>query len=561
MLQALLRVDTVNPPGNETRAAEVLRDYLSEQAIPCELVARTPERANLVARLEGGDGPSLAFICHTDTVLADPEEWARDPWSGDLVDGEVWGRGALDMKDQVAASAVAFASLWREGFRPAGDLVFAATADEEVGDGFGLEWLVSQHPELVRVDYAINEGGGERIRLGDSVYYLCGTAEKMSAPFLLRVRGRSGHASVPSIADNALVKAAPLLEALGSLRVAPTVIPELERFLAVTLGEVPAAEDVLARVSAELGPGAVELVEPLLSLTVSPTQDRGVAGGERDPCGVRGDRGLPPASRTAAGRRRAGDSPRAGRRGLGAEWIESTEGRARRSTRPLWTALDEFVAGIEPGARLLPLCNAGFTDSALPAGGVRDGRVRLLPAACDGWRARSQARAIPPTSGCPWTTSSSESRCCAWRCAHCSDRRARATVDRGRLRADRSLAPRVRLLRAGGRGSRPDLFLGSGSRRDYAAAVAGSGRAVPGVAAGGVRRAGGGARGRHREWRRLSHRLVGEVVDSGRVRRRGAAGAGRDRAWQCLPGQPRAAPIRLVQRRPDRGRRAASPRW
>src|SRR3990170_8369016 len=165
LLQELIRADTVNPPGNETRAAEVLRDYLARGGIESELIARDPERANVVARIEGGGGPSLAFLCHTDTVLADPGEWDRDPWSGDLVDGEVWGRGALDMKGQVAASAVAFASLSRERFRPTGDVVFAATADEEVGasnggEGYGLQWLVNEHPELVRTDFVLNEGGG-----------------------------------------------------------------------------------------------------------------------------------------------------------------------------------------------------------------------------------------------------------------------------------------------------------------------------------------------------------------------------------------------------------------
>ena len=155
LLQELLRLNTVNPPGNETIAAELLRDYLEQSGIPCELVGRSPDRLNLVARLPGsGDGPSLAFLAHTDTVRADPEEWTRDPWSGDLVDGEIWGRGALDMKNQVAASAVAFASLWREGFRPSGDLILALTADEEVNEDYGLSWLVQEHPELVRADYS-----------------------------------------------------------------------------------------------------------------------------------------------------------------------------------------------------------------------------------------------------------------------------------------------------------------------------------------------------------------------------------------------------------------------
>src|ERR671937_864994 len=122
LLQELIRIDTTNPPGNETPAAELLRDYLEESGVRCELYARVPERANLVARIPGrGDGPRLLFLSHTDTVLADASEWQVDPWSGALLDGEVWGRGALDMKGQVAASAVAVDSLAREGLTPAGD--------------------------------------------------------------------------------------------------------------------------------------------------------------------------------------------------------------------------------------------------------------------------------------------------------------------------------------------------------------------------------------------------------------------------------------------------------
>src|SRR5207244_10802404 len=127
-----------------------------------------------------------------------------------LRDGEGWARGALDMKGQFAASAVAFASLARDGFEPAGDLIFAATADEEVGDDFGLSWLCEAHPEAVRADFAINEGAGERIELGGRPFYLCSTAEKTSAPFLLRVHGRSGHASMPGLPAKAPPKAARL---------------------------------------------------------------------------------------------------------------------------------------------------------------------------------------------------------------------------------------------------------------------------------------------------------------------------------------------------------------
>src|SRR5437660_7631656 len=247
LLQELIRVDTTNPPGYETAAAELLRDYLEDSGVSCELYAKYPERANLVARIPGrGDGPRLLFLSHTDVVLADASEWAADPFGGELRDGEVWGRGALDMKGQVAASAVAIASLAREGFEPSGDLIFAATADEEVGAGFGAQWLCEAHPDAVRCDFCINEGSGERLELGSGAFYLCSVAEKMSAPFRLRVRGRSGHASMPGIADNALVKAAPMIAALGEYepdrRLTPEVVALLE---AAPVQTPPSAADAV----------------------------------------------------------------------------------------------------------------------------------------------------------------------------------------------------------------------------------------------------------------------------------------------------------------------------
>src|SRR5438034_3638392 len=142
LLQKLIRLDTVNPPGNETAAAELLRGYLEATGVACELFARIPERANLVARIRGRGGPRLLLLGHVDTVLADPDEWSVDPWSGELKDGYLWGRGALDMKGQVACEASAVCELAGSGWRPAsGELILIATCDEEAGATYGAKWL------------------------------------------------------------------------------------------------------------------------------------------------------------------------------------------------------------------------------------------------------------------------------------------------------------------------------------------------------------------------------------------------------------------------------------
>jgi acetylornithine deacetylase/succinyl-diaminopimelate desuccinylase-like protein len=363
VLQALIRLDTVNPPGNETRAAEYLRGYLERSGVATELYARVPERASLVARISGrGEGPSLLFLSHTDTVLADASEWQVDPWSGDLRDGQVWGRGALDMKGQVAASAVAIASLARDGFEPAGDLIFAATADEEVGDDFGLSWLCEAHPEAIRADYAINEGAGERIELGGRPFYLCSTAEKTSAPFLLTVRGRSGHASMPGIADNALLKAARLLGRLERLRPEPVLVPEVEALLRTVTGRLARPEEAL-EVARSFSPLAASLVEPLLAVTVSPTMIEASRKRNVIParCRVTVDCRLLPGQTTAEAERLIRDALGEGDYEL--EWIQAQGGTRSPIESPLWDAVESFVAEVEPEASLVPICLAGFTDS------------------------------------------------------------------------------------------------------------------------------------------------------------------------------------------------------
>jgi acetylornithine deacetylase/succinyl-diaminopimelate desuccinylase-like protein len=354
LLSRLIRVDTTNPPGNETAAAELLRDYLEANGLECELYARTPERANVVTRIRGsGDGPSLLLLGHTDVVLADPAEWSVPPFSGELRDGEIWGRGALDMKSEVAANAVAIASLAREGFRPKGDLIFAATADEEVGDGFGLEWLCEAHPDAVRCDFAVNEGGGDRLELGGRTYWVCATAEKMSAPFRITVKGRSGHASMPGIADNALVKAARLVERIAGYEPPREIQQEVAAFLRVLDADLDSLPSV-----------AAELVEPLLAPTFSPTmitasQKRNVIPAL---CEVVVDcrllPGTTPADIEPTIREVLGDDAE-----YEIEFTEAQGGTRSALDTPLWRAVESFVEEAEPGSRAVPICTAGFTDS------------------------------------------------------------------------------------------------------------------------------------------------------------------------------------------------------
>jgi acetylornithine deacetylase/succinyl-diaminopimelate desuccinylase-like protein len=363
LLQELIRIDTVNPPGNETRAAEFLRDYLEGHGVVCDLYAKVPERANLVGRIRGaGDGPRLALLSHTDTVLADPVEWQVDPWSGELRDGEIWGRGALDMKGEVAASAVAVASLARDGFEPAGDLIFVAAADEEVGADYGLQWLVREHPEAVQAEYSLNEGGGDRVVFDNRVFFLCATAEKMSSPWRLRVRGRSGHGSMPSIADNALVKAAPLIERLAAFRPEPRHTPETEAFFRAVLDDVPPAEESAAR-AGEIHPLARLIIEPILSLTFAPTmiqasRQRNVIPAVAE---VTVDCRLQPGQTQA-------EAAEVIREALGEgdfewEWVEAHGGTSSPLETPLWDAVASFVERVEPDAQAVPMCVPGFTDS------------------------------------------------------------------------------------------------------------------------------------------------------------------------------------------------------
>ena len=214
LLRDLIRLDTTNPPGRETQAAEYIAGVLEREGFDPIRTESAPGRGNVTARLGGGPEPPLLLLGHTDVVAAEPEHWTHPPFSGALVDGYVWGRGALDMKNMVAVELMVLLLLKRQGLRLDRDLLFAATADEEAGKGeHGPGWLLDNHPQQLDAPVILTEGGGHDLRLGDQRYYTCQLAQKGICRMAVRFDGSPGHGSVPH-GDNALGK---LCRAMGRL--------------------------------------------------------------------------------------------------------------------------------------------------------------------------------------------------------------------------------------------------------------------------------------------------------------------------------------------------------
>jgi len=214
-LQALVRFNTTNPPGNETPAAEYVRDVLTAEGIEATLLESAPGRGNVVARLRGdGSARPLLLLSHLDVVPAEADEWEHDPFGGELIDGYVWGRGTVDTKQLTAMHMVVLMQLKRSGLPLRRDVILAATADEEVGGRYGLGWLLEEHPQLLDAEYALNEGGGVGIPVGKRYLYVCQTAEKGVCWLKVRARGQPGHGSTPT-GDNAVVRLSEALARLG----------------------------------------------------------------------------------------------------------------------------------------------------------------------------------------------------------------------------------------------------------------------------------------------------------------------------------------------------------
>jgi acetylornithine deacetylase/succinyl-diaminopimelate desuccinylase-like protein len=364
LLQRLIRFDTVNPPGNEQAAQEMLRELLEGAGFEVELLAAVEGRPNLVARLpSGSDGPVLCLLGHVDTVLADPEDWQVDPWSGEIRDGCVWGRGAVDMKSQVAAEVAAVVALCEEGWRPAGgELKVVVTADEETGAEHGAKWLCETHPDKVRADFVVNEGAGQRFSFGDrSLYGVC-TGEKGVFRFTVTTDGRAGHASMPRIAENALTKLAPVLADLAAARVVPEEAPEPLAILEALGLDPDDMAGSLERME-ERDPRIATFLEPMMGVTLSPTmasasQKINVTPGHAQ---LKVDcRALPDRDADHA---LARIHEAIGSDGFSITFDETVVGNRSPADTPLMDSIRAFVEREDPGAGVTPVLLAGFSDS------------------------------------------------------------------------------------------------------------------------------------------------------------------------------------------------------
>jgi acetylornithine deacetylase/succinyl-diaminopimelate desuccinylase-like protein len=355
LLRRLVTCDTSNPPGHEVQAAAVLEDYFSRSGVECRRVAKDPERPNLIATLPGsGDGPSFAFLGHLDVVPARREHWSVEPFGGIVRNGAVWGRGTIDMKCQVAATAVALALLARDGFSPGGDLMLIVTSDEEVGDaGVGAPHLVADVPDL-DVDYLVGEGAGERFATSEGPVYLLDHGAKATITATVVVRGEAADASLPGTGRNALAKAAVLLERVERHRGEVQLATELEpllRHLSFTSGDLhvqDAALEVLlgglvrnvVRATGIEAPGPRNAVPDKavlhLQCIVLPGTTRAEAEAE---------------IRSALG---PGDYE--------LEVEEPLGGSTSALETPLHHAIRDFLAEHDPEARLIPALGYGFSD-------------------------------------------------------------------------------------------------------------------------------------------------------------------------------------------------------
>ncbi len=347
-LRSLVRLDTTNPPGNERIAADYLAEALAAHSITSVIREGAPTRASLVARLAGKDSSKGALLLssHTDVVPVEMSGWTREPFSGEIFEGCVWGRGAIDMKSKCAMDLVMMTAIKRAGVTPERAVIMAAVADEEAGSDFGAKFLVERHPELVRADYVLNEVGGFTVHLGSRRYYPIQVAEKGFVTIKMKVTAPPGHGSMPR-QDTAIARISELITKIVHTPMRKKVSPFMRR----TLEEMGIPID-------SAGP----LFQPMLANTVSPTilragyKDNVIPGEATIVLDGRTLPGEDPESFMAELREIVGPEPTF-------ELLKTGPPAETSPDTPLFALIQRRVEAADPGARAIPWMIPGATDN------------------------------------------------------------------------------------------------------------------------------------------------------------------------------------------------------
>jgi len=379
LLQHLIRNACVNDgapeSGQEVRSTDLLASYLEGTGLDLERYEALPGRGNLVARIEGSDptAPSLLLMGHADVVPVNAARWRRDPFGGELVDGEIWGRGAIDMLNETSGMAVAFKTLAAEGWRPRGTLIYLAVADEEALGTFGAEWMLREHPDAVRADYVLTESGGFEMplpsRSGPKFPMMVG--EKGTHWVKLRVRGTAGHGSMPFRSDNAVVKAADVVRRIAQFEPGTDISDTWRRF--VTRADLP---DDIARLLLDPGSlrsfvrdsddiGVARMAHAATHTTFAPTIAHGGTKTNVIPDTVE----LTLDIRTLPGQT-AQDIDQMLQQAIGdladqvdVEAQSTDEATSSPVDTPMWDSMQRVTAGLRPGSTNVPFTTVGATDA------------------------------------------------------------------------------------------------------------------------------------------------------------------------------------------------------
>lgn len=377
LLRTLIRNTCVNSgdpaSGKEVLTVDALEDYFAGSGLRSERYEAAPGRVSLITRIEGRDpsAPTLLLMGHTDVVPVSPAGWQRDPFGAEIDDGIVWGRGAADMLNITATMAVTMRHLALGGFRPRGNLIYLAAADEEAFGTYGVRYLMERHPEAIKTDYVVTEGGGIAVPTRSGLKYSLAVAEKGCNWRRLIVRGTPGHGSMPYGSDNALVTAAEVVRRIAAYQPPTTILDiwrryvaslELEPALATGLGDPERVMETASRVDIR---GFARLAHACTHTTFSPNIAHGGVKVNVVPDRVELEvdiRALPGVSPKDVDAMLADAIGDLGAR-VDVEVPCADEGSISSSETPFAEALSRVTAALVPGSRVAPRMMTGATDA------------------------------------------------------------------------------------------------------------------------------------------------------------------------------------------------------